>query len=121
MVTEMIRAVALCALLLPGSAFAQQALSRAGGDLRVLDKVTGELFDLSVSVGQSQNVGVLNIMMNDCRVPADNPNGDAYAELVVTYRADPAPVFRGWMIASAPALNAMDHPRYDVWVMDCTI
>lgn len=115
----MIRAALLCALLLPGSAFAQSALSRNGGDLRVLDKVTGQLFDLSVGVGQNEKVGFLNIVMNDCRVPSDNPNGDAYAELVVTYRDDPAPVFSGWMIASAPALNAMDHPRYDVWVMDC--
>ena len=29
------------------------------------------------------------------------------------------PVFSGWMIASSPALNALDHARYDVWVMRC--
>jgi hypothetical protein len=29
------------------------------------------------------------------------------------------PVFSGWMIASSPALNAMDHPRYDVWLLRC--
>jgi len=29
------------------------------------------------------------------------------------------PVFKGWMIASSPALNALDHPRYDVWVLRC--
>ena len=115
----MIRAVVLCVALLPGVASAQQAMSRPGGDLRVLDKVTGHLTDLPITVGQPQTVGTLTITMNDCRVPADNPDGDAFAELLVTHRDDPAPVFSGWMIASAPALNAMDHPRYDVWVMDC--
>ena len=27
--------------------------------------------------------------------------------------------FSGWMIASTPALSAMDHSRYDIWVMRC--
>lgn len=29
-------------------------------------------------------------------------------------------IFRGWMFASSPALNALEHPVYDVWVIDCT-
>lgn len=28
-------------------------------------------------------------------------------------------IFRGWMFASSPSLNAMEHPTYDVWVIDC--
>lgn len=37
---------------------------------------------------------------------------------------DPAPavrpaLFRGWMFASTPSLNALEHPVYDVWVIDC--
>ena len=115
----MIRTIALCLAVMPSLAAAQDAVSRGAGDLRVLDKVTGQLTDVAISVGQPATVGTLKIMMNDCRVPADNPEGDAFAELLVTYRDDPTPVFSGWMIASAPALNAMDHPRYDVWVMDC--
>ncbi|MBU2360245.1 DUF2155 domain-containing protein [Loktanella sp. M215] len=115
----MIRALALCLTLLPGLAAAQQASSLPGGMLRVLDKVTGHLTDLELKVGQSEKVGSLLITMNDCRVPADNPTGDAFAELKVNDRNEQVPVFDGWMIASAPALNAMDHPRYDVWVMRC--
>ncbi|MCW8843320.1 MAG: DUF2155 domain-containing protein, partial [Rhodobacteraceae bacterium] len=33
--------------------------------------------------------------------------------------ASEAPLFQGWMIASSPALSALDHPRYDVWVLRC--
>lgn len=29
------------------------------------------------------------------------------------------PLFIGWMFASSPSLNAMEHPVYDVWVIDC--
>lgn len=32
---------------------------------------------------------------------------------------DPDRIFSGWMFASSPALNAMEHPVYDVWVIDC--
>ena len=30
-------------------------------------------------------------------------------------------IFKGWMFASSPSLNAMEHPTYDVWVIDCTM
>jgi hypothetical protein len=28
-------------------------------------------------------------------------------------------IFKGWMFASSPSLNALEHPVYDVWVTDC--
>ena len=28
-------------------------------------------------------------------------------------------IFRGWMFASSPAVNALEHPLYDVWVVRC--
>ena len=32
---------------------------------------------------------------------------------------DGSSLFTGWMFASSPSLNAMEHPVYDVWVIDC--
>ena len=29
--------------------------------------------------------------------------------------------FQGWMLASSPALNPLDHPLYDVWVLECIV
>jgi len=98
---------------------AQQAVNGTQADLRVLDKVTGLVSDVSMPVGTAQEIGLLNLSLQECRAPRANPNGDAYALLVIKYRNEAEPVFQGWMIASAPALNAMDHPRYDVWVLRC--
>lgn len=106
----------LCA---PALAGAQEATSGPGGEMRVLDKVTGIVTDLPLNIGETKTVGLLNVMMNDCRYPTNNPSGDAFAEITLTYRNDPAPIFSGWMIASAPALNALDHPRYDIWALRC--
>ena len=58
--------------------------------------------------------------MGECRFPTGNPSGDAYMLLTIHYNNAPEPIFRGWMIASAPALNALDHQRYDVWALRCT-
>ena len=28
-------------------------------------------------------------------------------------------IFTGWMFADSPALNAIDHAVYDIWLLDC--
>jgi hypothetical protein len=28
-------------------------------------------------------------------------------------------IFHGWLFASSPSLNAIDHPSYDIWAIDC--
>ena len=99
---------------------AQQATTATGGTLRVLDKITGRTQDIEFQNGQTRTVGLLSVTMGECRFPAGNPSGDAYALLTVVYNNALDPVFRGWMVASAPALNALDHPRYDVWALRCS-
>lgn len=114
---SVILSAVLC--LMASSTFAQQASSANAGMLRVLDKVSGEVTDLPLGVGKTGALGLLKITLNECRFPASNPNGDAYARVTVVYRDKVDPVFRGWLVASAPALHAMDHPRYDVWALRC--
>ena len=99
------------------AAAATQAL---GGVVRVLDKTSGVTLDLELGRGQSGSMGALTITLDDCRFPSDNPSGDAFEHLTIHYRAEATPVFSGWMFASSPALNAMDHPRYDVWALRCS-
>ncbi|MEM9581866.1 MAG: DUF2155 domain-containing protein [Pseudomonadota bacterium] len=65
--------------------------------------------------------GALRITMHDCRYPANNPAGDAYLHLTIYDRGIEKPVFDGWMVASSPALSALDHPRYDVWAIRCKL
>ena len=99
----------------PDAAVAEGAL------LRGLDRVSGELTDLTISNGDIHRFGPLEVTLGECRYPVDNPSGDAYAYLVIRDEVSDAPLFEGWMIASSPALSAMDHRRYDVWVLRCII
>ena len=115
-------ALAACVIFaLPVAAQDALAVSAPGGELRVLDKLTGEHVDLTLQAGEKARLGYLHVTMHDCRYLEDNPSGEAYINVTVQYRDDPAPIFEGWMLASSPALNAMDHQRYDVWALRCTI
>ncbi|MCO4847999.1 MAG: DUF2155 domain-containing protein [Yoonia sp.] len=105
--------------LVASGLFAQQASGANSGVLRVLDRLSGAVTDLPLNVGETGALGLLKITLDECRFPASNPNGDAYAKVTILYRDKEEPVFLGWLIASAPALNAMDHPRYDVWALRC--
>ena len=114
------RALLAALLVLATPAFAIRTDSGAGGVIRVLDKINGEVADVELRTGETRQVGRLLISLGDCRYPADNPAGDAFEWLTIRYQGQEEAVFQGWMIASSPALNAMDHPRYDVWALRCT-
>ncbi len=53
--------------------------------------------------------------------PVSGDHGDALSPAAPAQQgALPANmVFSGWMFASSPALSALQHPVYDVWVIDC--
>lgn len=87
--------------------------------LRTLDKISGQVRDVTLNVGQSAQIGRLNVALRACRYPQSNPTGNAFAYLEITDTKRGGTPFRGWMIAQAPALNALDDPRYDVWVLGC--
>ncbi len=100
---------------------AEPTITTSRGMVRVLDKVNGTVRDLTLSSGTSEAVGHLTITMGECRYPRDNPTGDAFIQLVIQDMREAEPVFSGWMVASEPALEPFDHPRYDVWALSCDI
>ena len=90
--------------------------------LRGLDKLTGQVADFELQNGYSVNFGTLRVDMAQCRHPSENPTGEAYAFIsVYEDHGEGANLFQGWMIASSPALSALDHARYDVWVLRCKV
>ncbi|MGL6209235.1 MAG: DUF2155 domain-containing protein [Paracoccaceae bacterium] len=100
-------------------AYAQEMASAPGGTVRVLDRLSGALLDVDLSRGEAQTNGRLTVQLDECRYPVDDPASEAEAHLTIYDSAVTDPVFNGWMVASAPALSALDHPRYDVWVLHC--
>lgn len=118
-------ALAPSALALPAGAqtppeTASPAIASSDGVyLRGLDKISGVTTDLAVAVGDSVSFGRMEISLIACRYPVEEAASEAFAFLEITDESRGERLFYGWMIASSPALNALDHARYDVWVIGC--
>lgn len=88
-------------------------------EMRWVDRVTGEHGDITLQLGQKANLGGLDVVIDACRYPADNIAEDAFAFVTITENDAQTEWFTGWMVASSPALNALEHPRYDIWALRC--
>ena len=113
-------AVLLASLVFAHSASAEILVATAG-ILRVQDKMTGVVSDYDLPAGGSQSIGRLTVTLDECRYPSDLPMAEAYAHLTIMNSQGADPLFKGWMVASSPAISALDHPRYDVWVLRCNV
>lgn len=90
--------------------------------LQGLDKITARVTPIKVPLGQTVRFGTLEIQVKACnkRPPEEPPESAAFVEIQERKPGEqPARVFAGWMFASSPALSALEHPVYDVWVTDC--
>ena len=112
--------------------------------LRALDKVTGRSTDFEMQVGAPKIFGSLRVDLRTCfqRPPEEPPESAAFLkvttasskqvetmaipraptpeELAVSEAEDAEVRFAGWMYASTPGLNALEHPVYDIWVIACS-
>lgn len=104
--------------------------SRPGVRLRELDKMTGRTETVEIAVGETRQVGRLKITAEACRSPETNDPHGTFAFLKVWDvrsvngggRAEEAEkLFSGWMFVQSPSISALDHPRYDLWVISCTM
>ena len=111
----------LTAIILTGIASADSAPHRTAV-LQGLDKVTARVSTLSAPIGATVRFGTLEIIVRHCdkRPPEETPESAAFVDIWQSRPGESAvSLFRGWMYASSPALNALEHPVYDVWVLDC--
>ncbi len=113
-------AVATALAMLAAGAPAQEVSQGQGAVVRWLDKVSGIATDVELRPGIEATEGRLTILLRECRYPTEDPSSNAFGYLTIHDQFAPnAPVFEGWMIADSPALNAMDHSRYDLWLLRC--
>lgn len=114
-------ALALALIGFGAAAFAQDVSDAPGAKLRFLDRLSGAVEDLVLAKGESRSVGDLTVQLDQCRFNPENPAAEAFAHLTIIENQTGAAIFNGFMVASSPALSALDHPRYDVWVLRCDV
>lgn len=88
--------------------------------LRALDTLSNTVNDFEIKVGETLRFKHLIVTLEACRYPPDDPGAEAFAFLRIRDTRETEDRFDGWMVASSPAFSALDHPRYDIWVLNCS-
>ena len=96
------------------------------GIFQGLDKITARIKTFEIKVGVSKTFGILDINLQKCvySKPLDEPESIAFIKVLdlsdkYSVTKDKLSIFEGWIFASSPALNAMEHPVYDVSLISC--
>lgn len=90
--------------------------------MRGLDKTTARISTFKAPVNEPVRFKTLEITARTCQKqpPEEPPESAAFLEIAELRPGEQRiDLFRGWMFASSPALSALEHPVYDVWVIDC--
>ena len=116
------RCLASTILAVATLAFAPPVLGERGALLQGLDKVTARVSTFEAPQDAIVKFGTLEVVVRTCSKapPEEPPESTAFLEIYsVQPDEEPMRVFSGWMFASSPALSALEHPVYDIWVVDC--
>ena len=91
--------------------------------LQGLDKTSARVSQFAAPVGSAVRFGTLSIRVRDCEKnpPEEPPESAAFIEIDEQRPGEQTAkrLFSGWMFASSPALSALEHPVYDVNLLDC--
>jgi hypothetical protein len=103
-----------------------------------LDKITGRIINFDIAMDETVQFGTLQVTPHVCNtrpqteapqtttfVEVDeqaaladekrDPNGNAKTEPKYEIKR----IFSGWMFSASPGLHGIEHPVYDVWLVDC--
>jgi hypothetical protein len=121
----MLRVGALALCLFAGSmssAALADTIANPVAQFSGLDKITGRITAFDVYINETVQFGALQITPRACytRPPTETQRTSVFVEVdQVSLRGTVERVFTGWMFADSPALNAIDHAVYDIWLIDC--
>ena len=89
-----------------------------------LDKITGRIIKFDVAIDETVQFGALQVTPRVChtRPPTEPAQTTAFVEVdEITLANKIQRLFTGWMFAASPGLHAVEHPVYDVWLVDCKL
>lgn len=118
---KLLLGVAVCHSLLAFDAAAKE-IDTNMAQMQAMDKITGKVSLVDVPVNGDVKFGSFSIVVRACktRPPEETPENFAFVDVVDNYNSKkPVNIFRGWMMSSTPALNPVEHPIYDVWLLKC--
>ena len=88
-----------------------------------LDKITATITTLQVPINTTKRFGQIEVTPKVCysRPATEEPKTSTFVEIdEIEENGSKKRIFTGWMFAESPALNALEHPVFDIWLTSCT-
>lgn len=112
----------LSAVLLSASSVYAAEVDTNMAQMQAMDKITGKVNVIEVPVGGEVKFGSFSVVVRSCKTNSEDEIPENFAFVDVTDKSfdkDEFNIFKGWMFSSSPAVNAVEHPIYDVWLLKC--
>ena len=93
-------------------------------EIQILDKITAKVKNFKINVNEYLLFGSLKVQIFAClkNPPEEIPENFVLLKIYDEInKKDQKLVYQGWMISSSPASTPLEHPIYDVWLIDCKI
>ncbi len=90
--------------------------------MQAMDKVTGRVNKITVPVNTKVTYGDFSLVLRSCkkRPAEETPENFAFVDVAdKSFGTEEYNIFRGWILSSAPGINAIEHPIYDIWLLEC--
>ncbi|QTP64103.1 DUF2155 domain-containing protein [Candidatus Liberibacter africanus] len=119
------RVLLLCLLFVSSSATTANSarFSNKTAEFAGMDKITGRVLTFDIDINKSVQFGSLTIKPMVCysRDDYEAQRVDVFVSISESSVDDHVvhSIFSGWMFSDSPAMNAIDHSIYDVWLIRC--
>lgn len=120
-INKLLACSAICSCLAVSAVQAAE-IERNTAQMQAMDKITGRVSVVEVPVNGEVKFGSFSIIVRACKTtpPEETPENYAFVDVAdSSFGKMEFNIFKGWMMSSSPALNAVEHPIYDVWLLKC--
>ncbi len=90
--------------------------------MQAMDKVTGRVNKITIPVNSKVSFGDFSLVLRACkkRPAEETPENFAFVDVTdKSFGSEEYNIFRGWLLSSTPGINAIEHPIYDMWLLEC--
>jgi hypothetical protein len=114
--------LAACAIALIAGPARADKISNPTAVFDGLDKITGRIITFEVGINETVQFGTLQVTPRVCysRPQTEQPQTDGFVQVdEIDENKKEKRIFSGWMFADSPGLHGVEHPIYDVWLINC--
>ena len=116
--------------LFSASVFAYTNVPKNIAVIKFINKVSSKVETIEIPVGSSKVVDKLILTIRACYGRPENELQENSMFIEVNEKSDSftkrnnsvakgRKIFSGWMFSSTTSLNPLQHPNYDLWVLEC--